>query len=59
MLRKAPKAACYLEKGKTSKTNFSILMPLALLGWTCFPHGSTKGTFLIATCCFSWSLNFL
>lgn len=49
----------YLEKGKTSKTNFSILMPLAELGWTRLPHGSTNGTFLMATCGFSWSLNLL
>lgn len=58
-LSKPQKKTRYLENGKTSKTNFSILMPLALLGLTWFPHESTNGTFLMATCCFSWSLNFL
>lgn len=58
-LGKPPTTTSYLEKGKTSKTNFSILIPLALLGRTRFPHESTNGTFLSATCCFSWSLKFL
>lgn len=49
----------YLENGKTSKTNFSIFMALALLGLTRLPQESTNGTFLIATCCFSCSMNFL
>ncbi len=49
----------YFENWKTSKINFSSLMPLGLVGFTRFPSPSTNGTFLIATCCFSWLSNFL
>lgn len=58
-LKKSTFILKHLEKGNTSKTNFSILMPLGLLGLTWWPLESTKGTFFIATCCCSWSLYFL